>query len=128
MKRFKNILVVLEADDRPDPALDRVEKLAQSNTADLTIVACLEEIGRYGIAGQLRKSIVDTATTRLERAAEPIRKRGISIRAEVLVGRPFLEIIHQVLTHGYDLVMKTARSRITVGSMIFPPGFSSGLR
>ncbi len=119
MERFKNILVIVEKNSDFDGALERAEKLAKNNGARLTVAACIEETGGHGVVGDLGRAMVDAATTRIESLGNSIGSRGVPVRTRVLVGRPFIEIIRQVLRNKHDLVMKTAEGKDTFGSLLF---------
>jgi len=114
MQRFKNILCVVNTELNDDTVLEHAVKLAVNNNAQLTVVEVIDEI--------------PPNTTLLERTLSPIdlqeqmiaahQKRlqdlvscwshKIEIQFKVLTGILFLEVIHEVLRNGRDLVFKTA--------------------
>lgn len=112
MKRFKNILCVVERGKISKPAVERAVAMAEHNQAKLTIVAVIERItAGIGIPGgglitaDLQAALVDAHTQELARLIEPYRKK-IEIHTKVLKGVHFLEIIREVLRNEYDLVIK----------------------
>ena len=112
MKRFKDILCVLEPVKVCEPALERAVTLAENNQACLTVVDVAPYVtvgigvtdGGSGLA-DLQAAMVSIHKQRLEAFVEPFAKR-IKIETKVLVGTPFLEIIREVLRNGHDLVIK----------------------
>lgn len=119
MKRFKNILVVPATASADDRALERAVRLAQNNAARLTVALCVEEAteGEWGV--ELQRGIVAGSQQRLDQIVEPARDQGLLIETRVLVGRPFLELIKQVLRDGHDLVMKTAQGTSRAKLLLF---------
>jgi len=119
MKRFKNILVIPSMPIAEDAALTRATKLADNNAARLTVLWPLEEGTDDGIGLEYTPDIVRAISEKLEKAVEPARKQGIYVQTKVRVGRPFVEVIRQVLEAGHDLVMKTARGHEVRPSLFF---------
>ena len=113
MKRFKDILCVVETGEACKAALERAVTLAENNQASLTVVEVAERVtAGIGmpdggpISADLQAAMVSAHTQGLETLVEPYRKR-IEIQTKVLLGVPFLEIIREVLRNGHDLVIKT---------------------
>jgi len=116
MKRFNNILCVVEQGAGFNPALIRAATLAENNQANLTVIAVAEcvaaGIGMPGgrlISADLQAALVSEYEQNLESLIEPYRQR-INVHARVLVGTPFMEIIREVMRNGRDLVIKTAET------------------
>lgn len=112
MKRFKNILCVVENGEACKPALERAVTLAENNQACLTVVDVIEgitadcKIPQEGtIATDLQCALLNSHEQELEALVEPYRTR-IEIQTKVLTGTAFLEIIREVLRNGRDLVIK----------------------
>ena len=94
MKRFKNILYVIDAGEACKPTLERAAVLAENNQASLTVVGFIESVAAPG----------------LENLIHPYRKR-IEVQTKTLKGTPFLEIIREVLRNGHDLVIKNSETQ-----------------
>jgi nucleotide-binding universal stress UspA family protein len=112
MKRFKNILCVVEAARPCAPMLQRAVGLAQSNQAELTVVDVVPRISAGigmpeggPISTELQAALVAEHRTRLDELLAPYRQQT-AIQTRVLTGMPFLELIRAVLRDGYDLVIK----------------------
>jgi universal stress protein E len=116
VKRFKNILCVLTRAPRDREVVERAVTLAQSNQAQLTIVAVADRVSLGmgmpdggPISSKLQAAIIDTYRQSLERLAEPYRAR-LTFETRVLVGMRFLEIIREVLRSGHDLLIQAAEN------------------
>lgn len=112
MKRFKNILCVVDIRVACEPALERAVTLAENNQASLTVVDVTERVtAGIGlpeggpISADLQAAMLSAHARGLETLVDPHRKR-IKIQTKVLQDTPFLEIIREVLRNGHDLVIK----------------------
>lgn len=113
MKRFKDILCVMEPDAACQCALDRAVALAEGNQASVTIMTVIEEVkaGKIGMPGgeitppELHARVKEAQAGWLESLIDPYRDR-IDIDTLVLTGTPYMEIIREVLRSGRDLVIK----------------------
>ncbi len=112
MKRFNNILCVVEPGQACLPALERAVILAENNQASLTVVDVVEQVtAGIGmpeggpISAELQTAMVSAHAQGLETLIDPYRKR-IRIQTRVLIGVSFLEIIREVLRNGHDLVIR----------------------
>jgi nucleotide-binding universal stress UspA family protein len=117
MRRFKNILCVVELGKTCKPALERAVMLAENNQASLTVIDVVPRV-TAGIgmpeggpmSANLQAAMVNSHTQELDTLVDPYRKR-VKIETKVLVGTLFLEIIREVLRNGRDLVIKTPEHR-----------------
>lgn len=111
MKRFKNILCVLESEEDCHPILERAITLAETNQAILTIVTVVPHIT---VDFNLFKDDpdIDLQTIMENEKKEKLDSlvksflHKIKIETRTLSGVPFLEIIYDVLRNGHDLVIK----------------------
>ncbi len=117
MKRFSDILVVVDSGKAAQPALERAVALAASNQATLTVASVVPRVtAGIGmpdggpISGDLQAALVQSQTEKLEALAAAYRDR-VAIGTKVLAGTPFLQIIREVLRHGRDLVIKVPEQR-----------------
>lgn len=120
MKRFKNILCLFEEGSRGIAALERATTLAMENQARLTVVEVIGELPSPRAMRQFvsawrpllvedpHELIVKERQKQLAQLIEPIRRRGIEVDTVVLAGDPFLEVTHEVIRNGRDLVIMTA--------------------
>ena len=126
MKRFSNILLV--ADERTDysAALKRGAALARNNQARLTVCAIVDTVPRevrMGIITITPREVLDVATAMkqewLEDTVNSVATDGVSIDTRVLVGKPFIEIIRQVLRNDHDLIIKCADADSDLQELLF---------
>jgi len=113
MKRFKNILFVVDCHLKNCDAFDFAVSLAENNQANLTVLSILDEFpGSPGgeIQGISFQSLQHSMKQeRLEQINQHIAsyRNSVPIEIKVLSGTPFLAIISEVLRHNRDLVIKT---------------------
>ena len=108
MKRFKNILAVVDPALEEDEGLERAAELARENEARLAAIVCLDDSLPRGEGDVIRQAIVAGMTDRLAAMAAPVRERGIEVEIRIVFGEPFIEIIRRVLRGQHDLVAKVA--------------------
>ena len=113
MKRFENILCVLESQTAGECALERAASLAEHNQAVLTVIDVIPRMSTGigmpdggPISLELRAAMIREHEARLVSLIDPYRKR-LDIKHSVLVGTAFLEIIRAILRNGHDLVVKS---------------------
>ena len=100
MKRFSNILLIAETGTDYSAALNRATELAKSNQATLTLVDIVDlspaELQMSVAAvtpAEIRDIIVAEKCAKLEKIISTIAGEKITVKAEVLAGKPFIEII-----------------------------------
>jgi len=116
MKRFKNIIYVLDVEKKHKSVMERVVALAENNQARLTVVSILEPVTvGFGmpeggpISVDLQAAMESIQTQKLEATVAPYRAR-VDVQTQLLAGTQFLEIIREVLRDGHDLVIKVPES------------------
>lgn len=121
MKRFQKILVPIDTRARRHAALDAAVRLAEHSGARLKLIDIVSElppqlcVPSYGYPA-LSDTLAKEKRRRLEALVRKLHGRGLAVDADVFYGKPFIEIIREVLRTGHDLVMKDAervgRSRL----------------
>lgn len=113
MKRFNDILCVVETGETDTTALERAVALAENNQANLTVVEVAEQINAAvkmaeegPITTDLQRAMVNAREQDLTALVDPYHTR-ISIKTKILTGTPFLEIVREVLRSDHDLVIKS---------------------
>ena len=113
MKRFSNILAVVNTSRNDTSALQRAVSVMNNNLASLTVVSVLDELPAdmwMTVLAVSPAEIRDIAAAeeleRLKKIVNVVVGNEVLIEKEVLVGRSFLEVIHQVLKKDHDLVIK----------------------
>lgn len=117
MKRFTNILYVLDGDDQQEERIcGVVQDLARRNDARVRVVKVAEDNLVDSIGGQFSSRIQQLVE--LERRHHHDQLQAISnapgwekgkVAAELLIGRDFITIIRKVLAEDHDLVVKARR-------------------
>jgi nucleotide-binding universal stress UspA family protein len=126
VKRFSNILLVVDERTDYSAALKRGTTLARNNEARLTVCAVVDTIPsevRLGIVTITPREVLDVATAKIQKwlddAVASFPTDEISVDAKVLVGKPFIEIIRQVLQNGHDLLIKCADADSGLREILF---------
>ena len=126
MKRFSNILLVVDELTDYSAALRRGTTLARMNQARLTVCAIVDTVPgevRMGAIRITRRQVLDIATARrrewLEDTVNSAADDEVAIDKKVLVGKPFIEIIRQVLRDEHDLIIKCADADSGLRKMLF---------
>jgi nucleotide-binding universal stress UspA family protein len=116
MQRFKNILCVVNTELNDACVLEHAVKLAANNHAQLTVIEVIDEIPpnttlleRTLSSIDLQAQMITAHQNRLQKLVSPWGHK-IKMKLKVLTGILFLEVIHEVLRNGHDLVFKTAES------------------
>ncbi|SMP73828.1 Nucleotide-binding universal stress protein, UspA family [Neorhodopirellula lusitana] len=107
---FDKILVYENSLAERLPALDRAVALAEGTDIEVKIidvVATAENI-QHDHHRKMRSVVELEREDRLEAICEPLRKLKINYTTELLRGRPFAEVVREVVHEGFDLVIKTA--------------------
>jgi nucleotide-binding universal stress UspA family protein len=126
VKRFSNILLVVDERTDYSAALKRGAKLARENQARLTVCAIVDTIPSEVRIGAIRitpRQVLDVATAEkrswLEDTVNSVATGGVSIDTKVLIGKPFIEIIQQVLRDDHDLIIKCADADSGLREILF---------
>lgn len=116
MKRFRNILCVVDPAEPDDVAFARAVELCNHNFGRLKVVAAIEEtfdddiiLLRGTASGNFQSAIRQLYEERLEELVEPHRDT-LEIETELLIGTPFLTVIQDVVRNNRDLVIKVSNS------------------
>jgi len=117
MKRFEDILYVVETGEARKPALERAVTLAANNEAKLTVIDFVERVasgicvpGGEPCSIDPHAAMPSSSAQSLEDLIHPYREQ-LKIQAKLLKGSPFIEIIREVLRNGHDLVIKSPETR-----------------
>jgi universal stress protein E len=113
MHRFQNILVPTDRDPSRQSVLARAARLAKQNGAAIQLIAVVEDLPWYTrlvlpTAEELQAVLVRDRSEALERLAGYLRRDGVEVSTKVLRGRPYIEMMREVLRGGHDLLMKEA--------------------
>lgn len=124
MKRFTNILLVIQEGSDHIAAVKRAIALAQQNRASLTVCSVLD-IDPTDLSSnvlnqsQLRDIALADGQEALDRLARIAAQDGVLVETRTLIGTPFAEIIRHVLRDGSDLVVKNAEGGGRLSDFLF---------
>jgi len=125
MKRFSNILLTADAARADSIALRRATTLAPNNQASLTLVDSVDSIPtEMQIAltaitsAELVDMVVSEKPEQLEKVVTCSAKSGVDIETNVLIGKPFLEVIRKVLRNRHDLVIRRVEPSASVKDVL----------
>lgn len=110
MKRFRNILYVAHPSGVVLKAFHHAVGLAERNDARLTVLQVIEKIPPYLnrlTPFMLRQIRLEEHKAALNRLCEWVKGR-VKTEAKLVEGKPFLEVIRDVLRNERDLVVKSA--------------------
>ena len=126
MKRFSNILLAVDECKENTAALKRAVTLARNNQAHLTICTVVDAIPadmRVAITAitpaELNAIAASEKQVWLDALIESVPTEGVPVDRKLLVGKPFIEIIRQVLKEGHDLVIKCAETNAGLTGLLF---------
>jgi len=126
MQRFSKILLIADAGTDYSAALKRAVALAKNNQASLTLVDVVDSVPaelRMAITMVTPQELCDILVTekreKLDGISRTIADKEIAVEAKVLVGKPFSEIIRQVLGNDHDLVIKCAEGDASLRDILF---------
>ena len=124
MKRFNNILLVLDPATPCASLVERAAAVAENNQANLKIVAVVPQFVLAAglpsdgpVTMDLQARVVTDQTDKLEALAAPFRGR-LPIGTKVLTGTPFLEVVREVLRGAHDLVIRAAENPGWLGRLL----------
>lgn len=107
MKRFSNILFVLEPGLDNAEAFGRALSLANNNQATITAVGIVEP-SSVTRENNLLEGMIDACSEQLDSLVRSVPPSRVAIETSVLVGKAFIEIIRDVIRSDRDLVVKAA--------------------
>ncbi len=110
MKRFTHILFVADSDQfNPDTFKQAVE-LAQRNQAQLSVAVCYDKLKQLSLEQPKQNLVIrDMLAFKEQQWQEKLQatETGQQVDVKVMFGQPAIELIHQVIEHGHDLLIKS---------------------
>lgn len=115
VQSFRRILAVCDLDQAETPALALAADLARAGDARLTVLAIrqpssdLDQLAQFAAVprDEVQRRLLADDRERLLRRVAGIAG-DLPVETVIRAGKPFLEIIRQVVDHDHDLVIKTA--------------------
>ena len=118
MKRFENVLFVADPDADNTPALAEALALCRRNGAALTMTVVVPDTV-IGITAMVQAAMLENSTEWLDELTRGADVGQVPVRRTVHCGRPFIEVIHEVLNAGHDLVIKPAQPTSGLSGRMF---------
>ncbi len=124
MRRFKNILLVINDKVENETAIQKAVNLSKHNQARLTVIEVLEEFHNLNHffksdrSTNVLEELIKEKQDNLHTLLEPYRQ-DIEISFIVCQGKPFIEIIRAVLKNNFDLVIKTCHQHGSLKTILF---------
>ena len=116
MKRFNNILCIVDPDQNSDTAIVKAINIADSQQADLTVLSVLD-IPRFWMGviqdeEDSQRVIREAIEDQRKKIKEKLTNQNceIDVKIDVLVGIKFITIIQSVIKNNYDLLIKCCDS------------------
>jgi len=116
MKRFKNILCIIQNTQESQSILERAVKLATDNQAKLTVASVIENsktnfnIFKKLLDVNIKTLLENEKKKELENLIQPFSNQ-LEIQIKIFFGTPFYEIIYNVLQNNYDLLIKIPENK-----------------
>ncbi len=128
MNSINDILVVLDAQQEEQPALERAVYVAEATGARLHLFLCAYDaaigIATFLTGGQKKtfvQTIIDGSEVQVDKLAQPLKNKGLDVTCEVTWDRHQADAIVELCeSRHFDLVMKYARSRNRADAMFNP--------
>ena len=116
MKRFKNILCIIQNTQESKNILERAVKLATDNQAELTVASVIENsktsfnIFKNFLDVNIEALLENEKKQELENLIKPFSNQ-LEIQIKIFFGTPFYEIIYNILQNNYDLLIKMPENK-----------------
>ncbi|WP_448565392.1 universal stress protein UspE [Thalassotalea ganghwensis] len=129
MEKYKKILAVIDPTTEHQKALERAVELANKTGATITAFMCIYDFS-YEMTTMLssdereamRQTVIKDRELWLQEKITSLPKNSLTIDFKVVWhNRPFEPIIEQVLTQGFDIVLKGTHEHHKLKSVIFTP-------
>lgn len=129
MSQYQSILVIVDPDQPPSPALERARHFAQRTGAVLRLEAFDHHAGiaaagaaSTDVMQMARKTFLDGRRALLERLAAPLRALGLKVETKANWGHPaHTRIVERVLEVAPDLVIKDIHVEPALRRLLFTP-------
>ena len=112
MERFKNILFASIGGKDDLAALERANRLAITNRAQVTLVRVIEELpiaASYFLSKKRLAEFKETSQHLAQKELDNLSQKidsSLKVETKVLFGKPFIELIRTVMGHSHDLIIK----------------------
>lgn len=126
MQRFKNIMYVCDEKGGESEALHRAITLAINNSARLKVVEVYEDVPQEMLElfdikkfPDLKETVARVYREDLDHVVSDIKNKGLQISTRILTGKPFIELIREVLQEKHDLVIMNSATEDGLKEVFF---------
>jgi nucleotide-binding universal stress UspA family protein len=107
---FRRILVPVDFEPRNLRAVRAAARLAARNRAQVTLLHVIERLAdeESGLLEPFYRKIESAARERMRKLLGPLEGKPLSVRAEVLYGKPVVEILRFAETNRIDLIVMSS--------------------
>lgn len=123
MKKIRHILLDVEDNRDRQTFIAEVATVAIDAGAQVTLLSVLdtppEDQEKHAESSDLQQWMKEDSLEQMQAISTEFDKKGIQVSTKQSSGKPYLEIIREVLRGGYDLLMKPAKSEVGVKNMLF---------
>ena len=123
MQKIRNILLVVDDSNHGQAFIAEVVAVTKGAGAQVTLLSVFDmppdDQEKSSESSDLRQWMMDDQLEKMKAISSELVNSGIQVTIKQPSGKPYLEIIREVIRGGYDLVMKPAKSEPTVKTILF---------
>ena len=124
MEKIGNIFLVVDGKYNKDALIAEIAAVTQGSATRVTLFSVLDtSLGEHDIStgpsSKLHQWIKEDDLEQMKDISSELVKRGIKVTIKQSSGKPYLEIIREVLRGNYDLLMKPAESATGIKNILF---------
>jgi nucleotide-binding universal stress UspA family protein len=107
---FRRVLVPVDLGKKAHRAVQAAARLASTSKAQTTLLHVIERVdaGAPGAFAGFYRKLEGIARDRLRELAEPLEKRGLRVRTQILYGKPVNEILRFAEQSRSDLIVMSS--------------------
>lgn len=121
MKRFRNILLVTDANGPDANAVKTATGLATSNSAELTVLVVTKELPKHLLRfapPALEEASAQTLADYMDDLNSQLSATGVKASVKQITGKLFVEAVREVVSGKRDLVVKSVRPEVGLRSLM----------
>ena len=123
MKKIRRILLAIDGTYDRQAFIGEVATVATDAGAQVTLLSVLDtpsgDQEMSTESSDLQRWMTEDNLEQMQDISSELAKREIKVSIKQSNGKPYLEIIREALSGGYDLVMKPPESRTTAKTLLF---------
>lgn len=123
MKPIKNILLAIDGEYQKQALANEVSAVARGGAARVTLLNVFDapsgDKKMNEESTSLQQWMEEDRLGSMKDISSALVEKGIEVMLKQSHGKPYLEIVHEALAGGYDLVMKPAESKTSLKDVLF---------